>query len=172
MKRTSIATVCALGLTTCAFADFFEGQLIDVIGTALDPAGNTVWGTGFGSGGTHALGGFNEYADFLFAGFDVTVTSELVGEGHLSITLDFSDFDPIRFEKHLVDFNGLKFDGTIETVAASQGSIVSNGNVVNWSGLGVDLDIAPIVKIDIYQVPAPGAAVLLLGAAITRRRRR
>ncbi len=171
MRAMMVSVVAAASLGMQARADFFSGQAIDVIGSALSPAGNSGWGTGFAGGGVHFLDGFNSYDEVIPSGFFVEVSSSLLGPGMLSVLIDFTDFAPDRYETHVVELNGLKFDGSIDGVSASLGSIETTGNTVTWWAAGLDLEETPIVKLDIHQVPVPGAALLLGAAALVRGRR-
>lgn len=165
------AAIASFSLTGTATAEFWVGQPIAVNGAAGPEFGGTQWGTWAGQG-AHPIGGATIYFDAFFPQFTVTVTSILVAPLHLSVVLDYSSFAPGDFTNHVVDLVGLKNDNSIQNVLSSQGVAGTNGNDVFWAGLGASLQQNPIVKIDIFQIPAPGAIALLGVAGIAVRRRR
>ena len=176
MSRFVVASAAAvLGVSSVASADFFIDQPVTVIGAAGPQFGGTSWGTNIAGGTTHLLGTSTTYPDAGFPAFFVVVTSVVNNINSLTITMDFSNFSPGDFDFHAVDITGLKQDGSIIGVTASQGiaQIFDNGNSIHWDGSGPALALNGIVTIEITQIPTPGAAALVgLGGLIGMRRRR
>lgn len=166
--RSILAAAAALAISGAASADFALGQPITANGWGDGPFATQV-GTWAGQG-FHNIGGVNQWVDPFFTALFMTISSTLA-PGHLSIVLDWTTFGPGDFPTIGMDFLGLKQDGTIVEVSASIGSVVTNGNDVFWTAAGASLAGAP-VKIDIFQIPAPGALALVGLAGLTARRRR
>jgi len=133
MSRFVVASAAAvLGVSSVASADFFIDQPVTVIGAAGPQFGGTSWGTNIAGGTTHLLGTSTTYPDAGFPAFFVVVTSVVNNINSLTITLDFSNFGPGDFDFHAVDITGLKQDGSIIGVTASQGiaQIFDNAHAV------------------------------------------
>ena len=181
MKSTrSLCTLACLAATaaiaTAAHAEFVVGDLVSVSGTAGPELGGTSWGTQDGQG-AHALGGSNVYWDATFGNpvfLTVGVSSLVNNGGSVTFTIDFSAFQSSDFTLCTVDILGLKQDGTLDLVTASQGMSSTDGNNVHWMGSGADLSEDSTLLITVRQGPAPGALALLgaAGLAGARRRRR
>lgn len=172
-KVFASAAVAALALGAVAQAEFFNGQPIAIDGSAGPEFGGTTWGT-WADEGTHAIGGESTFFDINAPTHTVVVQSSIIQPGHLSIILDFSDFNPGDFSFHTIDFHGLKQDGSIIGASGQFGSfaVIDDGNGVSWLLFGENLAANPVVKINIFQIPAPGALALLGVAGLTSRRRR
>lgn len=167
MRRILAAAVLAtLGFAGAAKADFYNGQPIGVEGW-----GDFIFGGGTSWGGGHDIGGVSIFPDDNFPTFSMTLVSAILGPGHLSLMLDFANFAPSDFATLTMEFYSLKSDGSIIGVQASKGVVTTDGNNVFWSLSPGSAADEPI-KIDVFQIPAPGAIALLGVAGIAVRRRR
>lgn len=158
--------------STVALADFTDGVPISITGSA-GPQQPGNWGTGFGQG-THPLGGISNFWDSYWGtAYPVVVSSTINNINSLTLTVDFSGFEPGFYTNLWIDVLDLKQDGTIIGVTASQGVATLNpdGNGFHWDGLG---SIDPqVVTFEITQSPTPGAAALMgMGGLAAFRRRR
>lgn len=174
-KFIAAAAIATFAFAGAAQAEFFLGQEVSINGAAGPEFGGASWGT-WVQQGTHQLGGSNEYWDSAFpqGTLPVYVDSEFVGGDPtvLSFTFDFGAFFPGDFTFHAMDIIGLKTDGSIIGVTASQGLVQTDGNNIHWDGSGPALQNEPDLKITVFQIPAPGALALVAVAGLVARRRR
>jgi len=166
------AVAASLAVAGAANAEFFPGQPVAINGAAGPQFGGTSWGT-WKDQGLHNLGGNSQYFDATFGPIlPVFVNSSFINAQTISFEFDFGGFFPGDFDFHAIDILGLKQDGSIIEVTASQGIVQTNGNDVHWDGSGSGLANEPDLKITVVQIPAPGALALLGVAGLAARRRR
>jgi hypothetical protein len=175
----SAAATAALALTTTANAGLIDGMPVTINGAAGPQFGGTTWGvwSGIAGQGPHILGGFSQYSDSSFPTFYVTVSSYTIAPppGFFTaaiFTINFASFSPQDFTTHDVSLLNLASGGAVTQVTASQGSVSTDGNDVQWQGTGAGLAANPVLTIGVYQVPAPAAVVLFGAAGVLSRRRR
>jgi len=178
MRPFLFVTVASAGiaLTTAAVrADFAEGNLVYIQGVAGPQNGYTYWGTNVDDQ-SHALGTAGQvFADSFSSAGHVLVTSWVNSPTSVVFSFDFSNFNPAQYSVHAIEILGLKNDGSLSSVIASQGlAYVQDGIKIRWDGLGANLAEEPKLLLTIEQVPAPGAlgAMGIAAFAVSRRRRR
>ncbi len=166
-------TAAAAAIAPLARAEFAEGNPVWIQGIAGPQNGYTYWGTNI-NGQYHDLGDANQqYQDTFNPNNYVSVTSWVNSPWSVTFSFDFSAYSPGTYSLHALEIIGLKNDGSLSSVTASQGAAyVQAGNKIRWDGNGADLANAPKLVLVIEQVPAPGALALLTLGGLTRTRRR
>lgn len=177
---SSVRCALALAAATIVFApdlaqaEFAEGNEVYIQGVAGPENGYTYWGSNV-NGQTHALGDSSQlFADSFNSAYYVSVSSVVLSSTKVGFSISFFDYNPGQYSLHALEIIGLKNDGSISSVTASQGiAVVQAGNKIRWDGNGVDLAYQPKLVLIVEQVPAPGAIALLgvAGLAGSRRRR-
>ncbi len=161
-------------VATISHAEFVAGNPVWIQGIAGPQNGYTYWGTNI-DGNFHSLGAAGQqYADSTFSNYYVSVTSWVNSPTSVTFSFDFSNYNPGAYSLHALEIIGLKNDGSLSSVTASQGlAQVESGVKIRWDGNGASLATEPKLVLVIEQVPAPGAvAVLALGGLVGSRRRR
>jgi hypothetical protein len=163
----------AVAIAPLAHAEFAEGNPVWIQGVAGPENGYTYWGTNI-SGQYHDLGDANQqYQDTFNTNNYVSVTSWVNSPWSVTFSFDFSAYSPGTYSLHALEIIGLKNDGSLSSVTASQGgAVVQSGNKIRWDGTGAGLANAPKLVLVIEQVPAPGALALLALGGLTGTRRR
>lgn len=171
----AVGSVCIAMPVSVASAEFAAGNLSYIQGVAGPENGYSYWGSNV-SGLYHPLGtsGQSFTETYSTAGV-VLVTSWVNSPTSVTFLFDFSGFNPGQYSVHAIEIIGLKEDGSLSSVTASQGSAYVQGGIkIRWDGLGADLAQQPQLMLTIEQVPAPGAMAVLFGSALVagaRRRR-
>lgn len=165
----TFAPLClAATLSTAAAADFAVGNEVFIQGVSGPEAGYTYWQ------GFHDLGDSGQiFTNDTFSTQVISVTSWVNSATSVSFSFDFSNYDPGFYSLHSLEIFGLKSDGSLASVTASQGlAYVQDGIKIRWDGSGLDLVEQPKLVLTIEQVPAPGGLVLLGVAGLMSRGRR
>ncbi|MBL9140467.1 MAG: hypothetical protein JNK53_01255 [Phycisphaerae bacterium] len=167
-------------MSAISHAEFAEGNLAYIQGVAGPQNGYTYWGSNI-NGQYHALGATAQtYNDTFAPSYFVSVTSWVNSPWSVTFSFDFSQYNPGQYSLHAIEIIGLKNDGSLASVSASQGTAwVQDGNKIRWDGNGASLANDPKLVLVIEQVPGPGALALLAvtglcgstGLTASRRRR-
>lgn len=167
------AVLVAAAMSCAVHADFAIGNEVYIQGIAGPQNGYTYWGSNV-NGQNHALGQVGQQFVDTFSNTDfVSVTSWVNSQYSVTFSFDFSQFNPGAYSLHALEIIGLKNDGSLSGVSASQGfAYVQDGNKIRWDGNGAGLQEMPKLLLTITQVPAPSAFALLGVAGLSRSRRR
>jgi hypothetical protein len=166
-----VACTVACAVALPAHAEFAPGNQIGIVGASWSVTGaQTDWG-----GGYYTLGSEASYQTSAGAPWFVTINSWVVNPYTVTFSVDFSHYDLADASFFVLDLSGLKSDGTVVSVSASQGFsfVWEDGNGIGWDCNGDGIRQDPKVFITVEQVPGPGSLAILgtIGLIGPRRRR-